>query len=530
MTAPSRQADIPLIPETAPFSAEQRAWLNGFFAGLFGAGGAPFPAGEVVAAGGVTPGGAVPAAETEDAPWHDPALSLAERLQQAEGRALPQRLMAAMAQLDCGQCGYLCRSYAEAIAAGTEASTARCVPGGRETARKLKELLAEAPPPAAAAVAAPAAVAPRRITVAARLLSAACLSKPGSEKEVRHIALDIAGTGLAYEAGDSLGVVAENCPELVAAIAGRLGASGAEHVPCPDGVVRPLAEALAGHLDIARPSDDAIALFRDRARDPADAAKLETLLDGSAGDDLAEIDLLDLLALFPAERIAPAELAARLLPLQPRLYSISSSPRAHAGEVHLTVSAVRWQRRGRGRKGVASTFLAERIAPGATVRVYAQPSHAFRPAPDEAPMIMIGPGTGIAPFRAFLAERAARGARGRNWLFFGDQRRATDYLYEAEIEAFRAAGLLTRLDLAFSRDQMRKVYVQDRMREHAAEVWAWLGDGAYVYVCGDARRMARDVHRALIDIAAAEGRLPLHEAEQWLAEFARAGRYRRDVY
>jgi sulfite reductase (NADPH) flavoprotein alpha-component len=523
MTEQPRPVEIPLIPETAPFSPEQRAWLNGFFAGLFGAGSAPVPAGEVL-------GTAAAPVAAEDFPWHDPSLSLAERMAASEGRPLPRRLMAAMAQLDCGQCGYLCQSYAEAIAAGGEKSLTRCVPGGRETARKLKELMAAAPAPAAAPVAkpVPAAAPPLRKTAAARLLSREVLNKPGSEKEVRHIALSHAGTGLTYEVGDSLGVMVENCAELVTAIAGRLGPS--TPVPCPDGATRPLEQALARHLDIARPSDDAIALFRDRAIDPADRAKLETLLDGSAGEDLAEIDLLDLFTLFPADRITAAELAMRLLPLQPRLYSIASSPKAHAAEVHLTVSAVRWQRRERARKGVGSTFLADRAGVDAPIEVYVQPSHGFRLPKDDAPIIMIGPGTGIAPFRAFLAERAARGATGRNWLFFGDQRRACDFLYQRELEDFLARGTLTRLDLAFSRDQLRKIYVQDRMRENAAELWAWLGAGAYVYVCGDAKRMARDVHRALIDIAAAEGRLPLHEAEQWLGELGRAGRYLRDVY
>ena len=522
MTEQLRPAEIPLIPETAPFTPEQRAWLNGFFAGLLGAGGAPVPAADVL------PGAAQ--APAEDFPWHDPALSLDERMKLADGRPIARRLMAAMAQLDCGQCGYLCQSYAEALAAGSEASPSRCVPGGRETARKLKALLAEAPaaPPAAAKSMTPAA--PKRVSVPARLLSRDVLNKPGSEKEVRHIALATGGTGLSYEVGDSLGVVAENCSDLVAPICGRLGGSGEASVPCPDGVSRPLAEALGAHLDIARPSDDVIALFRDRALHAEDRAKLESLLDGSAGEDLAEVDLLDLFTLFPTDRIQPAEIAERLLPLQPRLYSISSSPKAHAGEVHLTVSAVRWERRSRARKGVASTFLADRAAAGAPIQIYAQTSHGFHLAPDDAPIIMIGPGTGIAPFRAFLAERAARGARGRSWLFFGDQRRATDYLYEDEIEAFRAQGTLTRLDLAFSRDQLRKIYVQDRMRESAAELWSWLVEGAYVYVCGDAKRMARDVHRALIDIAAERGRMPLHEAEQWLATLGREGRYRRDVY
>ncbi len=516
MSGQPEPVEIPLIPASAPFSLEQCAWLNGFFAGLLGTAAAELPAANAP----------LHPEAVEDFPWHDPALSLDERLQLADGRPIPRKLMAAMAQLDCGQCGYLCQTYAEALATGSEASLSRCVPGGRETTRALKALLAQSP---AISLAQPMP-APKRATVAARLVSRDVLNKPGSQKEVRHIALAIEGTGLTYEVGDSLGVVAENCPDVVAAICGRLGVDGKASVPCPDGVARPLAEALGAHLDIARPSDDAIALFRDNALHAEDRATLDSLLDGTAGEDLAEMDLLDLLVRFATERIQPAELAARLLPLQPRLYSISSSAKAHPGEVHLTISTVRWERRGRLRKGVASTFLADRASSGAPLQVYVQASHGFRLAPDDAPIIMIGPGTGIAPFRAFLAEREARGATGRNWLFFGDQRRATDYLYEDEIERFRARGILARLDLAFSRDQLRKVYVQDRMRENAAELWSWLGQGAYVYVCGDAQRMARDVHRALIDIAAEQGHMPLHEAEQWLAALGRDSRYRRDVY
>jgi sulfite reductase (NADPH) flavoprotein alpha-component len=244
MTEQLRPAEIPLIPETAPFSPEQRAWLNGFFAGLLGAGGAPVPAAEVLPSADV-----LPQAPAEDFPWHDPALSLDERMQLAEGRAVARRLMAAMAQLDCGQCGYLCQTYAEALAAGSEASPSRCVPGGRDTARKLKALLAEAPAPAAAAKP-PVPAAPKRVTVPARLLSRDVLNKPGSEKEVRHIALAFESGTLAYDVGDSLGVIAENCPDLVAAICGRLGGSGDAPVPCPDGVSRPLADALRAHLSL----------------------------------------------------------------------------------------------------------------------------------------------------------------------------------------------------------------------------------------------------------------------------------------
>jgi sulfite reductase (NADPH) flavoprotein alpha-component len=250
-------------------------------------------------------------------------------------------------------------------------------------------------------------------------------------------------------------------------------------------------------------------------------------------DDLEGMDLLDLLHAFPTARGPIAELVAVLPPLQPRLYSIASSPKLYPEEVHLTVGVVRYAREGcsRPRKGVASTFLGERARPGATLPVFVQPSHSFRPpVDDDAPMIMVGPGTGIAPFRAFLQEREARGARGRSWLFFGDQRRDLDFLYRDELEGHLRTGVLSRLDLAFSRDQETKIYVQHRMHEHASLLWDWLEQGAHFYVCGDARRMARDVDQTLHVIIAEQGRRTEEQARAYLAEMKRSGRYQRDVY
>jgi len=217
--------------------------------------------------------------------------------------------------------------------------------------------------------------------------------------------------------------------------------------------------------------------------------------------------------------------------LGPRLYSISSSPKAHPGEVHLTVSAVRYESFGRGRKGVASTFLADRIGDADCVKVFVQPSHGFKPPTNpDVPMIMVGPGTGIAPFRAFLEERKASGAKGKNWLFFGDQKRASDYLYETELDAWRREGHLSRLDLAFSRDQDAKIYVQDRMVEKAAELWSWLQAGAHFYVCGDASRMAKDVDAALHRIAESAGGKSADQAKAYIAQLKSEKRYQRDVY
>jgi sulfite reductase (NADPH) flavoprotein alpha-component len=214
------------------------------------------------------------------------------------------------------------------------------------------------------------------------------------------------------------------------------------------------------------------------------------------------------------------------------LYSISSSPRAHPGEVHLTVGTVRYEAHGRMHHGVCSCWLADRVAPGETpVPVFVQTSHGFRlPSDPDRPILMIGPGTGIAPFRAFLEERQVTGARGRNWLFFGDQQRATDFLYEEELSAWVRDGLLTRLDLAFSRDQAEKIYVQSRMLEHAAELWSWLESGAHLYVCGDARRMARDVDEALHQVIVTAGGRSREQAAEYVAALKSAKRYQRDVY
>lgn len=317
---------------------------------------------------------------------------------------------------------------------------------------------------------------------------------------------DLAGTGLGYEVGDSLGIHARNCPETVAAVIERLGAAAADEVDCPDGTRRTLFEALSAVCDIGRPADEAVEVLASRATDLVESQRLQALAEGYPGAQPEEADLLDLLLAFPSAKPPVQELVLALAPLQPRLYSIASSPKAVPGGLHLTVSAVRWERRGRLRKGVASTFLAERVAPGAAVPVFVQPAQGFRlPQAGDAPIIMIGPGTGIAPFRAFLQERRALGARGRNWLFFGDQRRACDFLYEEEMLAHHRDGFLTQLDLAFSRDQPERVYVQQRMRERGRELWSWLQDGAYLYVCG-AAQMARDVDTALAASSPARAR------------------------
>lgn len=513
-----------IIPENAPFSAEQRAWLNGFFAAYLGVDGGSVP---------TTSDGIAEA--DEDFPWHDAALAMAERLEFAKGCKPERQLMAAMAQLDCGQCGYLCQTYAEAVWSGAEADTGRCVPGGRETQRKLKEMMAALEPQRAGgaavapAVKTQAALGTRERPALATLVDAYPLTRPGSEKDVRHVVFDLSTTDLSYEAGDSLGVYARKNPQLVQAVLDRLGASG-EEIVAFDGDALPLRQVLLAKVDIARPSDECMEFLASRAFDEEDVRQLIALSRGEGPAHLADADLLDLLLAFPSVMPSLPGLLKSLDRLQPRLYSIASSPKAHPREVHLTVSAVRWDGKGRQRTGVGSCYLADFAKPGDVVPLFVQKSHGFGvPANDEAPAIMVGPGTGIAPFRAFLEEREARQAKGRNWLLFGDQKRATDFLYEDQIGDWRRRGVLTRFDTAFSRDQSEKIYVQHRMQENAGELWNWLEAGAHFYVCGDAKRMAKDVEDALLRIAAEQGGKG-EGARAWLDGLAKAGRYQRDVY
>jgi sulfite reductase (NADPH) flavoprotein alpha-component len=364
---------------------------------------------------------------------------------------------------------------------------------------------------------------------ASRLVSNLRLNRRGAAKDTRYFSLNTGDSGLEYEPGDALGVWPSNCPELVDELIGLSGLSADEPVHVAGAGDMRLADALGKHYEIARPGPDALAFIAARSSNGA----LRDLLTPERKGDLKQWlwgqQLADVLHEFPV-RLTAAELTGMLKRLQPRLYSIASSPKAHPGEVHLTVSAVRYSNGRRHRKGVSSTFLADR-ASEADVPVFVQKSAHFRP-PHHAdtPIIMVGPGTGIAPFRGFMHERQARGDRGRNWLFFGEQHAATDFYYRDELEAMRDSGFLTRLDVAFSRDQADKIYVQDRMREQGAQLWSWLEDGAHFYVCGDATRMARDVDAALKDVIATHGGMSDEKAAEYVSRLSREKRYARDVY
>ena len=530
----ARPLPIPnLIPEHAPFSPEQRTWLNGLFAGLLALdGGVTALSPEQAAAllpDLLADASARPAVDLDDgAPWHDPAMPLDERMQLAEGRPLQRRLMAAMAQQDCGQCGYNCNDYSDALFRKTEERLNLCVPGGKDTARMLKTLFAEVGAPAV--VTSPPQPAPslsaRDNPVEATFVSRTRLNKPGSAKETWHIEFDVGGAGLAYAVGDSFGILPTNDPELVDAVVRAI------HAP-PDFPIagRTLRDVLTDAVSLA-PAPDMLFQLISYIVGGERRQKAKALAAGQDPDgDAATLDVLAAIEKFPGIRPDPEAFIEALDPLQPRVYSIASSPKVDPHRIALTVDAVRYPIGRRLRHGVASTFLAGRVALGARLKVYVQKAQHFAlPADPAVPIIMIGPGTGIAPFRAFLHERMATKAPGRNWLFFGHQHRDTDFLYEDELVGMRAAGLLTRLTLAWSRDAEHKIYVQDRMRDVGRDLWAWLADGARIYVCGDAQKMAKDVEAALIDVVAAHGARTQEEAFAFVTQMKKSGRYQQDVY
>jgi len=542
MTQPLTTRSATLVPETAPFTTEQRAWLNGFFAGLVSLDGAGVTALSPEQSAALMPAGALPP-EDDGAPWHDQTLPIDERMKLAEGRPLRRRMMAAMAQQDCGQCGYNCDDYSSKIFSKEEGRLNLCVPGGKETARMLKKLyeeLGSTPAPAASAPAqvaeaSPAATSdtpaaqpgrsrdnPVPVVFQARYL----LNKQGSEKLTHHVEFDLAEAGLDYVVGDAFGLYPVNDPALVDAILKAIDAPADHSVGG-----RPLRDILLHDVSLA-PAPDSLFEFISWITGGERRRKARALAAGDDPDGDAEtLDVLAALEKFGGARPDPEALIESLEPIQPRLYSISSSQRAEPGRVSLTVDTVRYKIGARTRVGVASTFLGERIRPGEKVRAYVQRAHAFGlPADPSVPIIMVGPGTGVAPFRAFLQERMATKAPGRNWLFFGHQRSAFDFFYEDEFAGMKAAGALSRLTLAWSRDGSEKIYVQTRMREEGAELWRWLDGGAHFYVCGDAKRMAKDVETALVDIVTEHGGKTKDESVAYLMAMKKKGRYQADVY
>jgi len=354
------------------------------------------------------------------------------------------------------------------------------------------------------------------------------LNGRGSAKETIHLEFNLEGSGLTYEAGDALAVIPHNAQDVVDAILGATQLDGSSTVTLKDGECS-LGDALTRKLDATAISLPVLKRYNEIAQDDKLAALItnkEALKEYTWGREI-----IDVLTDFPAKSITADQLAGTMRKLPPRLYSIASSPKAHPGEVHLTVGVVRYDSNGRERKGVCSTYLADRIKEGNAIDVFVTANKHFKvPANPDAPLIMVGPGTGIAPFRAFIEERQATGAKGKNWLIFGDQHYLTDFLYQTEWQNYLEDGVLTKLDVAFSRDQAEKVYVQDRMRENGNELYTWLEEGASFCVCGDASRMAHDVDQALHDIIAQEGNMSEAAAADYVKQLKADKRYVRDVY
>ena len=358
------------------------------------------------------------------------------------------------------------------------------------------------------------------------------LSGPESEKDTRHFELDLTGWGLSFEVGDSVGVYPTNDPDLVDGIIRALGATGDEKVPRLKGAPTTLREALLRDYSITQPTPKFLKAIAQRA----DAAPtLSYLLAPDRKQDLQTylwgMEVVDFLIEHPSVRFTPEEFVGLLSKLQPRLYSVASSLKAFPDQVHLIVDVARYESNGRLRKGVASSFLAER-ADDVPVPVFpSNAKHFDLPENPDTPIIMVGPGTGVAPFRAYLQERQVTGAKGKNWLFFGAQHVKCDFAYEEDFDVFMKKGILTRLDCAWSRDQAHKIYVQDKMAENAAEIWKWIdADGAQFFVCGDARRMAKDVDATLRKIVQEHGGKNPEQANEYVEKLKSDKRYKRDVY
>ncbi|HCC19919.1 MAG TPA: sulfite reductase subunit alpha, partial [Verrucomicrobiales bacterium] len=365
----------------------------------------------------------------------------------------------------------------------------------------------------------------------AEVISNQLLSGDHSNKETIHVELSLDGSGFEYLPGDVLAVLPNNAKDVVDSVLAATGLAANTRIEVKNVGKTSLGDALTSLVDITALSRKIVNLWQEICG----SEELAALLKDTAKSEFKEWSegrqIIDLLENYPAESITAQQFIDILRKLPPRLYSIASSPKAHPGEVHLTVAAVRYDIHGRSRKGVASTYLADDALKGSKVLVYVHPNKNFRlPENDNTSVIMVGPGTGIAPFRAFIEDRAETECAGENWLFFGDQNYNEDFLYQTELQDYLKEGYLSRLDVAFSRDQPEKIYVQHKMLENASEIWRWLETGAHFYVCGDASRMAKDVHDTLLRIIETQGDMNADDAAAYLTALKKDKRYQRDVY
>jgi sulfite reductase (NADPH) flavoprotein alpha-component len=592
MGASAMSQIVPFIPDNAPFSPEQRAWLNGFLAGLYSGADvapakAPAPARKIAVLFATQSGtserlakklakelrqqGHVadlasletysPASLAEqthalvlastygegDPP--DSAKSFAESIAMETAPRLDQLSFAVFALGDTSY-EHFCKFGADLDARFSALGASRLcdrvdssvdvdAPFDQWKTAVFNSLSQTPASPAAApalplAADAPAAkphVHTRDNPYLAEVIEKRPLTHEISSKLTVHVAISLAESEVHYEAGDACGVFAQNDPAVVDEILALTQFSPDATVDLPKLGATTLLDALTHHLQPSRLTRKTVQAYAALG----DCDKLHHLLAPDAQKQLDtyiyDRSLIDLIEECPGLLTSPSQLIDILPKLTTRLYSISSSPKFHAGELHTTVAVVRYRSHNRDRGGVCSTMLSDRVPVGGRVPIYIQPNKKFRlPADHTAPMIMIGPGTGVAPFRSFLHERRALGATGRNWLFFGERSATTDFLYRDELEGMCSDGHLTRLDTAFSRDQEHKVYVQDRMIEFGAEFWRWLNDGASIYVCGDASRMAKDVDAALHRVVEQHGNKDAESAKEFVQELQEQNRYHRDVY
>lgn len=369
----------------------------------------------------------------------------------------------------------------------------------------------------------------------AKLIHRRVLNKAGGLKQTYHFELDLSGSDITYQCGDSVGVYVQNDPATVATILKALRLDPAALVQLPAKEPMSVEKALLQHCSLSQPTPNFLRWMLPLVADSAEKAKLTELLvpenEETLRDYLKAREFIDLAEDFSSLHTSPQDYVLQLRKLMPRLYSIASSPVLYPSHVHLTVDKLSYSTNGRVRQGVASSYLADRAPLGeASIPIFLAPSHFRLPEDIHQDVMMIGPGTGVAPFRGFMQERIARGSKGRSWLFFGAQQRQTDYLYEDEWEAYLSQGYLSAISLAFSRDQADKVYVQHKMLEAADQLWSWLEAGAYVYVCGDAKAMAKDVEAAFLQIIMDKGKRDLDSAKSYLKALKKASRYQRDVY